>query len=42
MVNNMFRKNKLKKNNKSIEVQGNFDLEKKKINGVQVMHKWYF
>ena len=33
---------RLYKNNKSIEVQGNFDLEKKKINGVQVMHKWYF
>lgn len=33
---------RLYKNNRSIEVQGNFDLEKKKINGVQVMHKWYF
>lgn len=33
---------RLYKNNKSIEVQGNFDLEKKKINGVQIMHKWYF
>lgn len=33
---------RLYKNNKSIEVQGNFDLEKKKINGIQVMHKWYF
>lgn len=33
---------RLYKNNRSIEVQGNFDLEKKKINGIQVMHKWYF
>lgn len=33
---------RLYKNNRSIEVQGNFDLEKKKINGVQIMHKWYF
>lgn len=33
---------RLYKNNRSIEIQGNFDLDKKKINGVQVMHKWYF
>lgn len=33
---------RLYKNNRSIEVQGNFDLDKKKINGVQIMHKWYF
>lgn len=33
---------RLYKNNRSIEMQGNFELDKKKINGVQIMNKWYF
>jgi hypothetical protein len=28
--------------NKAIEIQVNFDIEKKKIQGGQIMHKWFF
>lgn len=33
---------RLYKNNRSIEIQGNYNPSKNQIDGVQIMHKWYF
>lgn len=33
---------RLYKNDRSIEIQGNFNTAKNKFDGVQIVHKWYF
>lgn len=33
---------RLYKNNRSIEIQGNYNTNKNKMDGMQILHKWYF